>query len=211
MYLISKGLGSPLHTGGKNTTILCFGLGTDLQIQPSDQVDDELAFVHKAQEMTPFVQSEYTEIMEIDVLKDGFRQDSPVEFIAAELARIANNATTMTDGSMSADDKNTISTLTALSQLLTANGQANTFTSTTLLTSTDPGQIITLDNGDFIGERKNLLASSGYGTGNSSIVIPVSFLDGTSITLSSQYDSVILEWNGTGWKIITLFESASVN
>jgi len=61
----------------------------------------------------------------------------------------------------------------------------------------------TLADGSYIGQRKYLRCTVAATTPDGTVT-PVTFVDGTTITLDAVDEQVILEWHAAGWEIISL-------
>jgi hypothetical protein len=72
----------------------------------------------------------------------------------------------------------------------------------TLLTCTGVAEAITLVDGTWLGQLKYVVANSGYGAGNSSIITPTNALGYTSVTFDSNGEALTLFWTGSKWVIV---------
>ena len=91
--------------------------------------------------------------------------------------------------------------LSAAPQALSGAGAALVSTHKTNWTTTST-DALTLANGTVVGQMKliQLIVDGGTGT-----LTPTSFADGTSIAFADTGDAVLLQWNGTAWRAIDLY------
>ena len=88
-------------------------------------------------------------------------------------------------------------------EVKTGAGTASALTRMTHCVATGVGQVLTIPDGTYVGQMKFVCAKSGYGT-NTTFVTPTHFADGTKVTLSANFHSVALMWNGTQWNVALL-------
>lgn len=86
-------------------------------------------------------------------------------------------------------------------QSLSGAGAANATTRTTLLTSTAVGQAVSLANGVLAGQRKTLVAHSGFSP-NTTVVTPATPSGFATLTFSGNHQCTELEWTGSAWVIV---------
>lgn len=144
------------------------------------------------------------------ILESGFREGTLTIEFGTELRRLGYIATDTNDGLMSSSDKLKLNTFISNPQTLSGPGAASAALRTTFLTSTAAGNAITLGAGVYAGQHKTITGSSGYTAGNTSVITPASFLNGTTITFSTKFDSVELEWSGTGWRVVYISGSTVI-
>lgn len=80
-------------------------------------------------------------------------------------------------------------------QALSGAGAANVTTRTTRCTTAGVGDAVTLANGTRDGQRKSIVMGVQTNPGDTTVITPASFQDGTTITLSQARDGVELEWS----------------
>jgi len=88
-------------------------------------------------------------------------------------------------------------------QALSGAGAINTTAITTLFTSTDAAQALTLADGSFAGQRKRIIhiadGGSGVITQTTGAKLTASI---TTITFTNIWDWVELEWSGSLWNVV---------
>lgn len=144
------------------------------------------------------------------IVEAGYREETFSTPLGTEMGRIGTAATTSADGLMASADKNKLDRSFSAPQSLSGAGAANITARTTFLTATGIGDAVTLANGNFTGQRKSLTGTAGYTGGQTSVITPATFADGTTVTFSAPFDSVELEWTGATWKVVCLTGSAVV-
>lgn len=103
-----------------------------------------------------------------------------------------------------ATDKTKIDQNFSARQNLSGAGAVSLTTRYTRLTSSGIGQAITLADGSFVGQRKTIRAASGHGGGNTQVLTPATFADGTTVTFDAVGEVIELEWQTGGWCICSL-------
>lgn len=88
-------------------------------------------------------------------------------------------------------------------EVKTGAGTASVLTRMTHCVATGVGQVLTIPDGKWVGQIKFVCAKSGYGT-NTTFVTPTHFADGTKVTLSANFHSVALMWDGSNWNVALL-------
>lgn len=88
-------------------------------------------------------------------------------------------------------------------QQVIASGAGGAINVTSYLTTVSVdagGDAYTLANGTVIGQLKSIrLTATAGGTG---VITPANLAAGTTITLTTAKDSVLLQWNGTDWVVL---------
>lgn len=95
--------------------------------------------------------------------------------------------------------------LAAAQQSLSGAGAVNVTSTFTALTTTGVNAL-TLANGTFAGQIKEILMTVDGGDGT---LTPTSLDGGTTIVFSNVGDFVMLQWNGTAWLVLKRYNQAS--
>lgn len=95
--------------------------------------------------------------------------------------------------------------LAAAQQSLSGAGAVNVTSTLTVLTTTG-ANALTLADGTFVGQLKEILLAVDGGDGT---LTPANLSGGTTITFSNAGDYVMLQWNGTDWVVVKQFNMAT--
>lgn len=99
-----------------------------------------------------------------------------------------------------------------LDETLSANGAISVTTQQSRMDINAAGanMAMTLANGLFVGQRKDIMMSTAPG-GHTVTITPATMAESHSfVTLTNRYDLVELEWQSVGWKVVLLTGAASV-
>lgn len=110
-------------------------------------------------------------------------------------------ATSSAAGSMSAADKGKLDASFSAVQNLSGAGAVSLTARTTRLTASAPAQALTLADGSFVGQRKSIRAKTVAG-GNTQILTPATFADGSTIAFDASGQWIELEWQTGGWIVV---------
>ena len=88
-------------------------------------------------------------------------------------------------------------------QSLSGPGAVNITTGTTAFTSTGAGNALTLANG-VAGQFKTIIYVAEAGGADTGVLTPTNFGNGTTITFTNVGDSVVLQFIGTDWWLVSI-------
>ena len=90
-------------------------------------------------------------------------------------------------------------------QALTTPGAIDVAHRTTRLTTSGVGaDAATLADGTAIGQRKSIILAAITTGGDTVVVTPTNFADGSTLTFAVLHDGAELEWNGAAWELVSL-------
>jgi len=117
---------------------------------------------------------------------------------------IGGNAIIYGDGGLVDSGGNVVANFIAVlePQLLSGAGAIALNSYQTRFTSTGTGDALTLAGGSNLGHTKKISYVAEAGGADTGILTPTSTLGFTTITFNTVNDYAVLQWSGTGWRVI---------
>ena len=94
---------------------------------------------------------------------------------------------------------------TATQQALSGAGAINVTTSYTAFTSTGTGDVLTMADGNAIGQIKEVMYVAEGAGADTGVITPANLSGGTTVTLATVGEIVTFKWDGTNWVVQKLW------